>query len=161
MVDPPLHPDCRSLAPLIGVWRGEGEGDYPTIDAFRYVEELIVSHVGKPFLALVQATRDAADGRPLHSETGYLRPQPDGTVELVMVQPSGVLEIDSGPLVTTADGMELDMTSIDVSCSPTAKSVTEVRRRLVVSGDELVSDVWMAAVSRPMEKHLNSVLRRR
>ena len=109
---------------------------------------------------MVQGTRDADHGRPLHSETGYLRPQSDGTVELVLVQPSGVLEIDSGPVVTTADGVELDLQSLDVSRSPTAKSVTEVRRRLVVSGDELVSEAWMAAVGLPIEKHLRSVLRR-
>ena len=158
---PPLHPDCRSLAPLIGVWRGEGEGDYPTIDAFRYVEELTFSHVGKPFLAMVQGTRDADDGRPLHSETGYLRPQSDGTVELVLAQASGVLEIDSGPVMTTAEGIELDLRSLEVPRSPTAKSVTQVRRRLLVSGDELVSEAWMAAVGLPIEKHLSAVLHRR
>ena len=161
MTDPPaLHPDCRSLAPLIGVWRGDGEGDYPTIDAFRYVEELTFSHVGKPFLAMVQGTRDFDHGGPLHSETGYLRPQSDGTVELVLVQPSGVLEIDSGPVVTTTDGVKLDLRSLDVPRSPTAKSVTEVRRRRVVAGDELVSEAWMAAVGLPIEKHLRSVLHR-
>ncbi len=156
----PLHPDCQTLEPLLGVWRGEGEGDYPTIDAFGYVEELTVSHVGKPFLAMAQKTRDADDGRPLHSEFGYLRPQPDGTVELVLVQAPGVIEIDSGPVVSTPDGVDLDLVSLHVAHSPSAKTVTEVRRRLVVSGDELTSEAWMAAVGIPIEKHLKAVLHR-
>ncbi len=157
---PALHPDCVPLAPLLGVWTGEGEGDYPTIDAFRYTEELIFSHVGKPFVAMAQQTRDADTGLPLHAEAGYLRPQPDGTVELVLVQPSGILEIDSGPVESTSDGVELDLASLEVARSPSAKSVTEVRRRLAVSGDELVSEGWMAAVGIPIEKHLRAVLRR-
>ena len=148
------------MAPLLGTWRGSGEGEYPTIDDFRYTEELTFSHVGKPFVAMAQRTRDADSGLPLHSETGYLRPQPDATVELVLVQPSGILEIDVGPLVATPDGIELDLSSIEVPRSPSAKSVTEVRRRLVVSGDELVSEVWMAAVGIPVEKHLRAELHR-
>jgi len=148
------------LAPLLGVWRGSGEGEYPTIDSFRYTEELTFSHVGKPFVAMDQKTRDAESGLPLHAEMGYLRPQPDDTVELVLSQPSGILEIDIGPVVTTETGLELDLASIEVPRAPSAKSVTEVRRRLVVDGDELVYETWMAAVGIPVEKHLRAALAR-
>jgi hypothetical protein len=157
---PPLQPDCARLVPLLGTWQGRGDGDYPTIEAFSYTEELVFSHVGKPFVAMTQRTRDAEDGLPLHSEAGYFRPQPGGTVELVLAQPSGVLEIDSGPIVSTQDGLELDLTSLEVPLSPSAKKVTDVRRRLVVSGDELVSEVWMAAVGLSLEPHLRAVLHR-
>ena len=48
---PPLHPELEPLAGLLGAWRGEGAGEYPTIAPFRYGEELRFWHVGKPFLA--------------------------------------------------------------------------------------------------------------
>jgi len=157
---PSLHPECASLAPLLGVWVGRGEGQYPTIDSFGYTEELSFAHVGKPFLAMSQKTRDAVDGRPLHSEVGYLRPQSDGTVELVVAQPSGILEIDTGAIVSTDDGLELDLVSLEVPRTPSAKTVTEIRRRLVVAGDELVAETWMAAVGISIEQHLRALLHR-
>ena len=105
---PTLHELCTSLAPLLGTWRGSGAGDYPTIEPFAYVEELTFTNWGKPFVAMVQRTRDATTDEPLHVETGYLRPQPGGVVELVVAQPSGILESLEGPLLVTPDGLDLE-----------------------------------------------------
>ena len=157
---PPLHELCAPLAPLLGVWQGGGEGDYPTIDAFAYREVLTFEHVGKPFVAMSQRTRDAESGAPLHSETGYLRPRADGMVELVVAQPSGILESSLGPIVAADDGVDLDLSSEAVLLAPTAKSVTATRRRLTVTGDVLVSELWMAAVGEDMTHHLRAELRR-
>jgi len=52
-----LHPDLEALTPLLGTWSGRGEGHYPTIQPFEYLEEVVFSHVGKPFLAYAQISR--------------------------------------------------------------------------------------------------------
>lgn len=44
---PPLHPFVAPLSYLLGTWRGQGEGEYPTIPSFGYGEELRFSHSGK------------------------------------------------------------------------------------------------------------------
>lgn len=41
---PATHPAVAPLAFLLGKWRGEGEGSFPTISSFRYGEELLFSH---------------------------------------------------------------------------------------------------------------------
>ncbi|MDA8062714.1 MAG: FABP family protein [Actinomycetota bacterium] len=92
-----LHPALARLAALVGSWVGAGHGDYPTNQAFDYLEHAELHHTGRPWLAYTQRSTDP-NGRPLHSETGYLRPQGTGSAELVVVQPTGVTEVDEGEL---------------------------------------------------------------
>src|SRR6185436_1773795 len=58
---------------FLGTWRGEGAGSFPTIEPFRYREEVQFWHVGNPFLGYQQRTRKAASGVPMHSESGFSR----------------------------------------------------------------------------------------
>ncbi|MDJ1371856.1 hypothetical protein C7K25_10840, partial [Gulosibacter molinativorax] len=64
------HPSLEPLAGLIGEWRGTGQGDYPTIPSFRYLEELSFHDIGTPFLVYTQRTW-GQHGQPMHTETGY------------------------------------------------------------------------------------------
>ena len=160
---PDLHPDLEALAPLLGTWTGRGTGNYPTIQTFEYFEEVVFSHVGKPFLAYGQKTRAVADGKPLHAETGFLRAPRPGVVELVLAHPSGITEIDVGTYSVTGDLIEMEMsTSPDgsIGLTPTAKEVTALGRSLRVDGDELSYSVLMGAVGQPLQGHLAAVLHR-
>ena len=155
-----LHAACEALAPLLGTWRGPGEGHYPTIPDFDYLEELTFSHVGKPFLAMTQRTRDPQSDAPLHTEVGYLRPQPNHGMEMVLSQPSGVVEIYTGSLTESADGVVVELRTERVEGTRTAKPISEVRRRIEVAGDELVTEMWMAAMGQPLTHHLRAELTR-
>jgi THAP4-like, heme-binding beta-barrel domain len=158
---PDLHPDLGALAPLLGTWAGQGEGNYPTIQPFEYLEEVVFSHVGKPFLAYAQKTKAVADGKPLHAETGYLRvPQP-GRVELVLAHPSGITEIEVGIYSVTGDRIEIELSTTAIGMTPTAKEVTALGRSLRIDGDELSYTVRMGAMGQPLQDHLAAVLRRR
>ena len=100
-----LHPALAPVAFLLGTWRGDGAGHYPTIESFAYVEEISFVHVGKPWLLYTQRTRHATEGRPLHAETGYWRPVGDGAVEVVMAYPTGHVEIAAGTV--RGNGIEI------------------------------------------------------
>lgn len=151
---------CGPLEPLLGTWRGSGSGGYPTIEDFSYTEELIFGHVGKPFVAMTQRSRHAADGEPLHAEAGYLRALGDvGAVELVVAQPSGIVEVHTGTVASAPDGLVLELNSVRVATTPAAKPVTAVCRRLEVSGPKMVSELWMAAMGETdLVHHLRSEL---
>jgi hypothetical protein len=153
---PPLHPDLAALAGLVGTWRGEGAGEYPTITSFRYGEEVRFWHVGKPFLAYAQRTWSLEDGRPLHAESGYWRAKPDGVVEVVLAHPTGIVEVLEGRL----DGGRFELHSACVARTSTAKEVTALHRRFELDGDRLSYTVAMAAVGQPLQHHLAAELHR-
>ncbi len=159
MPAPELHPDLEPWRALLGTWAGPGQGSYPTIEPFGYLEEVTFGHVGKPFLAYGQKTRHATTNLPLHAESGYWRPVDGGrTVELVLAQPSGIIEVQAG----TFDGTVFDLRSTTVLGTPTAKPVTAVHRRfeLAEGGEVLRYELSMAAMGLEMTHHLQAELRR-
>ena len=142
---------------LPGVWRGDGEGHYPTITTFGFREELTFTRLGdKPVIAYAQRTWHHDDGRPLHVECGYLRCDRE-RVELVLAQPTGFAEIHHG---RAADGViEFGLTAFARSMS--ALPVQTLRRRSQLDGDDrLVCDLWMSYRGVVDGHHLRSVLLR-
>ncbi len=151
-----MHPALEPITFLIGTWRGEGTGAYPTIESFSYGEEVRFSEAGKPHLLYTQKTWALDDDRGLHSEMGYWRPVGDGALEVVISHPTGVVEVEAG---TITDGV-ISLQATSIARTPTAKEVTGLRRRFEVDGDTLTYDLWMAAVGRPLTHHLRAELER-
>jgi hypothetical protein len=154
----PLAPNLAPVASLLGTWKGEGAGSYPTIDDFSYTEEITFTDVGKPFLHYVQKTWGPT-GAPMHTETGYLRIPGDGTAEFVLAQPTGQTELCEGTVRCDGDGVVLEFHASLVN-SASAKQVTSTHRRYDFSGDEVTSTFAMAAVGQAMTHHLRAQLRR-
>ena len=153
-----MHPDLASLAFLIGVWRGRGKGCYPTIEPFEYFEEATYTPgPGKPFIAYRQRTRRAGgEGEPLHAETGYIRPAGHGKAELVIAQPTGIVEVHTGEVRDN----RVDFRTSLVGLSGTAVEVSQAMRELDVVGDAMRYRLGMAAVGQPMQVHLEAELAR-
>jgi hypothetical protein len=141
---------------LLGTWRGEGQGEYPTIKPFDYREEVRFWQVGKPFLLYTQRTQAADDGRPLHTEMGYLRVAGPDQLEFVVAQGTGFAEVDVG----SVHDQKIELKNQHLVRTPTAKHVTDVSRTIWVEGDVLRYELSMAMASVPMTHHLSATLRR-
>ena len=153
-----LHPALDHLAGLIGTWRGQGHGEYPTITSFDYTDEWQFMDIGKPFLLFVERTWNAADA-PMHTETGYLRaPSPD-VIEIVAAIPTGQAECGSGTCATGGGGVRI-VTDAAVTCTPKAKRVDRIVRTFDLSGTSLAYQMDMAAVGQGITLHLTSHLTR-
>lgn len=156
-----LHPDLAIIAPLLGSWTGAGHGEYPTIESFDYVETVTFGHVGKPFLAYGQRTRNRVTDLPMHAETGYWRCPSPGRLEVVLTHPTGITEIEEGTVDANPDrSIEIELATVNVSISSTAKHVSEIRRSILLDGDQLSYRVSMAAVGLPLQHHLAATLTR-
>ena len=165
---PELHPALGPVKFLLGTWRGTGQGSYPTIESFSYVEEISFGHVGKPFLAYSQRTRHAETNLPLHAETGYWRMVGPCDLEVVLAHPTGILESFVGVVESTVEAADYGgdhggVHRIELQCdqivrSPTAVSVTETKRVFTIEGDALTYDVSMAAADQPLTHHLTAHL---
>jgi len=98
---PELNPACLSLLPLVGVWRGTGMfGNDPKEGAPQFGQQITVSHDGRPFLRYESlAWLLSPDGEvtgPGSRESGWFRPQPDGSVELLVAHAEGRIEVFYG-----------------------------------------------------------------
>ncbi len=155
-MEPALHPDCEPLAFLLGTWRGEGEGEWPRGEPFRYGEEMTFEHVGDAFLMYSQRSWMLEDGAPVHFERGFLRPAGAGRVELVLAHPLGVAEVAEGTVV----GGAIDVASTSVSTTTTGSPVTVLKRHLEVHEDHLSYELRMAMREVAVMRHLTAELSR-
>jgi hypothetical protein len=98
---PELHPACLALLPLVGVWRGAGMyGNEATGGPPQFGQQLVISHDGRPFLRHESITWALApDGSvtgPAARELGWWRPQPDGSIEVLIAHAEGRIEVFYG-----------------------------------------------------------------
>jgi hypothetical protein len=135
---PDLHPLCTGLLPLVGVWRGGGELVEPGAEGpVAFGQQVVFAHDGEPFLSyesriwLLDA--DGAVTGPGPRETGFWRPQADGTLEVLIAHSTG--------LVTPFYGRARNLTSWEMETwalvrTETAPAVERATRLYgVVRGD--------------------------
>ena len=159
---PELHHDCLALLPLVGVWRGAGEVVYPTIDGpFHFGQQLVFSHDGRPFLHFeARAWLLDADGtvlRPAARESGWWRPRPDDTLEVLTTHATGIVELYYGrPLSQTSWEIATDA----VVRTASAKEVTGAKRLYGIVEGDLAYVEERAMVGQPLQPHVSARLQR-
>ncbi len=165
---PDLDPLCRPLLPLIGVWRGEGEWSYPTLDRPRpFGQRLTISHDGRPFLRyesvawlLADETGDGAPDVPVEQgarEVGWWRPQADGTIELIIAHSEGVVELFYGQAQTlTSWSLGTDA----VVRTASAPTVTGATRLYGIVEGKLAYVEERATTDHELQPHTSALLSR-
>jgi len=157
---PDPHPALAALSFLLGRWQGAGVGGYPTIESFRFGQELSFSHNGKPFLIYSSRTwlldEEGRPGRPLGMEVGFWRPQPDDGVELLLAHPTGITEIYLGKIT----GTRIELSTDVVTRTASAREVTAGHRLYGLVGEDLAYAYDMAAVGQGLQPHLSAQLKR-
>ena len=146
-----LLPELEPLAFLLGTWRGEGEGHYPTITSFGYGQEMTFGYYGKPVLEYTSRAWALDDGRPLARESGFW-----GRVEVLLAHPTGIAAV----LLGAVSGRSVELASETLALTPSAKHVDAESRRYEVTGDELAYAEQMAAVGQPLQPHVSARLHR-
>ena len=156
----PLHPLLEPLGWLVGTWHGLGVGGYPTIEDFRYEQEISFAHDGRPFLAYESKTWlidvDGKRIRPSGRESGFWRATGDRALEVVLAHPTGLVEVYVGESTFTKVELATDV----VARTTTAKDVAALKRLYGKVEDDLAYAIDMAAVGQPLQSHLSARLQR-
>jgi hypothetical protein len=159
---PDLHPACAGLLPLVGVWRGEGEVVYPTIDGpFTFGQQIVFAHDGRPFLSyearswLLDANGEVL--RPAARETGFWRPQGDGTLEVLIGHATGIVEVYYGR-ARTLTSWEIATDAV-VRTASAKEVVASTRLYGIVEGTLAYVDE-REMVGQPRQPHLSARLAR-
>lgn len=159
----PVHDDLLDLLPLVGTWRGTGEGvSVVSGGAFQYGQQVRFVHDGRPFLAYeARSWLTDADGVTLRSawrETGFWRPGPGpDSIEAVVSSNTGLALVFAG----AADDRRWELATTSVVGAGAARSDVDGERRLYALLDEqLVYVTELAVGGAGYAAHLNARLGR-
>ena len=156
-----LHEACYPVAWLLGRWEGVGLGDYPTIEAFRFGQEVEFTYLpGKPFLSYSSKSWILDDDgnlvRPAARETGYWRPQDDGGIEVLLSHPTGFVEIYIG----NVEPAKIEMATRGVLKTEDAKDYRTGHRLYGLVKGTLMYVYEMSAMGHELTPHLSAELKR-
>ena len=161
MTEPDPHPALESIAWLVGTWWGFGVGGYPTIESFRYEEEITFASDGRPFLRYESQTWLVDDDgnriRPSHRELGWWRPGAEPReLEVTIAHHTGIVEIYLGEVAFSKIELATDV----VARTGTAKEVNGLKRLYGQVEGDLAYAIDLAAVGQPLQSHLSARLQR-
>jgi hypothetical protein len=160
---PGLNPACLSLLPLVGVWRGMGNyGNAGRDEGPHFGQQIVVSHDGRDFLRYESVTwvLDADGGveRLGEREVGFLRPQPDGSVELLLAHADGRIEVFYGQARSVASWA---LSTDAVWRTPTGIPVVGATRLYGITIDGRLAYVEERAhTDEPLATHASAALER-
>lgn len=161
-IPPNIHPACARLAWLIGTWAGNGKGDYPTISPFDFGQEVIFQQDGRPFIHYMSRswlTDESGEKiREAAQETGFIRPQEDGRIEMVLAHMTGFVEIWDGQL--HAERPSFEVVTDAVARTASAKEYTGGKRMYGYVEGQLMYAFDMAAMGEPLQPHTHAILHR-
>ncbi|MEO6955855.1 MAG: FABP family protein [Antricoccus sp.] len=156
-----VDPGALSLLPLLGVWRGVGEGDYPGMGPFRYGQLIRFFHDGRPFLGMQSHTWIlGADDQPTHlagRESGWWRPGTGDDIEVILTAADGIVATYAGLARTSTSW---DLTSDLVARVPGAPEITAEKRLYGIVDGDLMYAIDMAAFDQPLQPHISARLKR-
>lgn len=162
---PDLSSSMLALLPLVGVWRGEGEGNDPERGDYHFGQQIIVSHDGGDYLAWQSRSWVIdADGKydgPDLRESGFWRVGMDGddeVIELLLTHSSGIVELFYGQALTQSS-WEL---ATDVVIRSQSGAVVGGAKRLygIVEGGDLGYVEERVVADGALEPRLSARLRR-
>jgi THAP4-like, heme-binding beta-barrel domain len=161
-IPPNIHPSCAPLAWLIGTWAGNGHGEYPTIEDFQFGQELLFQQDGRPFIHFMSRSwivdAQGSHVREAAQETGFIRPQEDRTLEVVMTHNTGFVEIWHGEL--HPDQPRFEIVTDTVARTGTAKEYAGGKRLYGYVNGDLLYAFDMAAMGQPLQPHTHAQLKR-
>lgn len=156
------------LSWLLGSWVGVGTGQYPTIEDFRFGQEVVFGCDGRPFLSYHSRSWMLDDEgnrvRPLGTESGFWRPRPDNHVEVTLAHPTGYAEIWVGTIEVTGienaviTGARATLHTETVARTESAKEYSAGERLYGLVNGRLLWTYDMAAVGQSMTNHLAATL---
>jgi hypothetical protein len=155
------HPEVEALvSALVGTWRGQGVGGYPTIDPFEYRETMVIeARPDHPALHYEQRTWKLSEFGEVasHWETGLIRISSNGTATLNNAQ-GGRSETMAGSWTIESVGWRIDLSSTGFAGDDRVISST---RRFEVGAETLSYAHEMATTSiSATTTHLRSDLAR-
>ncbi|KAF7243297.1 THAP domain-containing protein 4 [Varanus komodoensis] len=154
---PQLNPVIEPLSWMLGTWLSDppGDGTFPTMKPFQYLEEVHISHVGQPMLNFSFNAFHPDTRKPMHRECGFIRIKPDtNKVAFVSAQNTGLVEVEEGEV----NGQELSIASHSIARISFAKKphVEQITRKFRLNSDgKLEQTVSMATTTQPMTQHLH------
>ncbi|GAA4560598.1 FABP family protein [Planotetraspora kaengkrachanensis] len=154
------HPDLEPIAFLLGRWEGAGVIGYPTMESANFGQEVEFGHNGKPFLTYRSRSwlldAEGAKVRPLATETGFWRIQPERQLEVCLAHPTGIVEIYVGEVVFHKIELRTDV----VARAASAKEYTAGHRLYGLVNGNLMYAYDMAAVGQPLQSHASAELKK-
>lgn len=134
-------------------------GDYPTIEAFRFGQEIVFEQQSTPYLLYASRTwlldDDGNQVRPLAAERGFWRVRDGSEVEVTLAHPTGIVELWLG----TVSGAKVEIATDAVARLASAKVYNAGHRLYGLVNGELMYAFDMAAMGEGLQPHVSARLK--